>query len=171
MAEQQTIERKRKKGFITIATLSIVNIGFGIYDQLSAFIIGKLSAAQVEKIIDQSKKLTESMKVEDSTDLFEKMYTVQRLQNEYFLLSHGIALITLIIGLIGVILMLNKKALGFHLYIIYSLLASFGVILYIPFDSIPFSLLFVNAMLSLVLIFLYYSNRIWATNANSSSNQ
>jgi hypothetical protein len=163
MEIKNTEPQKGNKRFVLLATLSIINIGFGIFDQLSAFIIGKLSPAQVEKVINQSKELTKSMKVENSSDIFEKMYAVQRIQNELFILSHGIALISLTIGLIGVLMMLNKKSIGFQLYIIYSILASFSIVLYVPFNSIPFPLLVVNTFLSIFLVFLYYANRIWNT--------
>lgn len=170
MTQNNDIERRRKKGFITLATLSVINIGFGIFDQISAFIIGKLNPNQIEQIINQSKELTKSMNVEDTTDLFEKMYAVQRIQNELFNLSHGLALVALITGLVGVLMMLNKKAIGFQLYITYSILASFSLVLYVPFDSIPFPLIIVNAFLSAFLIFLYYSYRIWPNSKDNVSN-
>lgn len=155
--------QKPKRVFTILSILSIINISFELFDQFRAVTIGKLSSEQVDKMIQNARDLTANIGAEDVYGIFEKMYAVQRIQNDLFMLSHTIGILTLLTGMAGVVMMLKTNALGFQLYIIYSLLSTFGIIFYIPFDFVPFPLVIVNIFISLILIFLYYSNRTWKT--------
>ncbi len=155
--------QKPKRVFTILSILSIINISFELYDQFRAVIIGKLSSEQVDRMIQNAKELTTNIGAEDVYGIFEKMYAVQRIQNDLFTLSHTIGILTLLVGMAGVVMMLKSNAIGFQLYIVYSLLSTFGIIFYIPFDFVPFPLIIVNIFISLLLIFLYYTNRTWKT--------
>lgn len=161
MNEMKEVPQKNKRGLVVLAVLSILNISYELLVQIQALIIGQLSQGKLEEFINSAKKLTESTGVEDVYGIFERMYAVQRIQNDQFYLSHGFALITLILGLAGVILMLQKRSVGFQFYIIYALLSCFGLFLYIPFDIIPIPVVIMNVFVSGIFILLYYLNRSW----------
>lgn len=158
---EQYLKQKRHKNLLFIAILSLLNIAYEILGQIQAFIVGKLSESKMEQIISQSKEVVNETGVEDVYGIFDKMHAVQYIQNDKFFLSHGLALITLIIGAIGVLYMLKSKSTGFQLYIVYCILSVFGMFLYVPFDKIPFPLVITNAFFSGIFVLMYHLNRSW----------
>jgi len=161
MSEIKEVSRKNKRGLVILVVLSILNISYELLGQIQALIIGQLSKGQLEELINSAKRLAESTGVEDVYGIFERMYAVQRIQNDQFYFSHGFALIALVLGLTGVIMMLQKRPAGFQLYIIYALLSCFGLFLYVPFDIIPLPVVIMNVFVSGIFVLLYHLNRSW----------
>lgn len=161
MEQQDFIKQRRLRFFKTLSLLSIINICLDILGHLMAITVGKLPTEKIEAIIEKDRELTENVGVEDVYGLFEKMHVVKRLQNENFYLSHGIELLALILGLTGVIYMIKKQIIGFHLYILYSIIITLEIVLYVPYDSIPFPLVIAHALISFLFITLYHRNRTW----------
>ena len=65
------------------------------------------------------------------------------------------------LGLFGVIFMMRRRKLGFHMYIVYSLLAIGGMLLYVSAENIHISLPIVNVIFSGLFIFLYSRTLHW----------
>jgi len=160
--EQEEILQQRFRRLRFVAIFSLINIGFDLLNQIQSWIVGPLSSEKLEASIQQSKELAKSMGVQESAyDTFDKMYQLSRLGNANFALSHGLATVGSIVGLLGVIMMLQRKGMGFHGYIIYSIIACFGLFLYVPFNSIPLVLVVINVIFSGLFILYYYMNRTW----------
>ena len=64
-------------------------------------------------------------------------------------------------GLAGAIWMFKGKKIGFHLYIIYSLISLGSMYIFIPFSEVPsYSILF-NGLFSGLFIWMYSRNLSW----------
>ena len=80
---------------------------------------------------------------------------------ESFYLAMIVSLVTYLIGLFGALKMFQGQKIGFHLYIIYSLLAVGGVYLYISPQNIPSISIIFGLILSGIFVFMYSRNLSW----------
>lgn len=151
----------RKKRLIILVTLSISYIGYSLFGQLYSLFQGKLSEDKLETLIAEIGQRYGDLASSDTYDTFEKTFQIMRIQNDYFLMSHFITILGFVLGLLGVMQMFKGKNIGFHFYIIYSIIATFGLFVYIPFSQIPVVMVVTNAFVSFAFILLYYRFRIW----------
>lgn len=151
----------KKKWLVILVTLSIAYIGYGLFGQLYSFFQGKLSPEEMERLIGKLQKNYGEMAATDAYQTFEQTYQILRIQNDFFLLSHFITIAGFTAGLLGVIKMFKGQQMGFHLYIVYSIVACFGVFAYVPFSQIPTLMTITNVFMSLFFIYFYYRFRIW----------
>lgn len=161
MTENEEILYRKKKWVFTLGVLSLINVGFGLLGQIQAFIIGKLSADKVEEMIETTKQTFVGKDLENQFSMFDQLFDIERINNQQFFLSHGIATVGMVVGLVGVLMMMKQRAQGFQLYIIYSIISCFGMFLYVPFDTIPMILIVTNVSFSFLMILLYHRNRTW----------
>lgn len=151
----------RKKRLIIFVTLSVAYIGYGLFGQIFSFFQGKMSDEKIESLIADLSSKYGDLATEDPYQTFDKTYQILRIQNEYFLTSHLIGIIGFVAGMIGVLQMFKGKQIGFHLYIVYCIMATFGLFLYVPFSQIPMMMVASNVLLSVMFILFYYRFRIW----------
>ena len=157
-------EEKRPALLLVLSILSFISIGFSIL----ATIIGLLGGPLTEdQIIEQRAEMTQSqteMRQAGMTGMvsfFDKLEGMLEETNDSFYLSKGVMIITDFLGLFGVIFMMRRRKLGFHMYIVYSLLAIGGMLLYVSPGNIHISLPIVNVIFSGLFIFLYSRTLHW----------
>jgi hypothetical protein len=93
--------------------------------------------------------------------IVDQMETVTMNMFAHFHMYNSIQFIFLLLGLTGVILMFQRKRLGFHFYIVYSL----GLVL-LPYffnamQQIPTILTIVGVLYGALWVFLYSRNLHW----------
>ena len=69
-------------------------------------------------------------------------------------------------GAFAGLLMYQRNILGFHLYIIYNLAPVGSLYLFISPELVPSVIVMVNALISLVFVFLYAGHLAWMKNDN-----
>ena len=163
-SDQAEQTQKRPVLLTVLAILSFISIGLAIIMNLFSLMGGPMSDSDIKKErIEIAKSKTEfrSQRMDGMVTFFDKLENMIVQTNDNFYLSKGIMMITDIIGLFGVILMMRRRKLGFHLYIVYSLIALGGMYLYLSPENIHISLPIVNATIAALFIFLYSRTLKW----------
>lgn len=115
--------QQRPGGLLTLCILSWIYMGLELFSQLNAIFSGPMSDDQIrtyklELLQSQTQESLEMM-----GEMFNDLVRIQVITRDHLYLISGLSLLFLIVGAIGVFMMFQFKKKGFHLYIIYSLLA------------------------------------------------
>ena len=157
-------DQKRPVLLLVLAILSFISIGFAILGNLVGITGGPMNE---NELIEQSVELTKSktqmreLDMDGFVTFFDKLEGMVIETNENFYLAKVIMFITDFIGLFGVIFMMRRRKLGFHLYIVYSLLALGGMYLYVSPQNIHISLPIVSVIFTGLFVFLYSRTLSW----------
>ena len=159
-------ENKRPSSLLNLVVLSLITISIGLFFNLLALIAGPIPADEVQKIIDsnmvQVNQLYE-MGQPYLADATAKILNMPSYTNANFYMDRMINISAYSIGLFAVLNMLRGVKLGFHMYIIYNLIALFGIYASVPVREIPGFYFGFFGVISLLFIFLYSKNLHWMT--------
>ncbi len=166
--EEYTIEdinnNERPKSLKVLCILSFINLGISFLGIVSQFLSGPaskkdmlLQRAEMSKNIDQLEK----MNADYAVDAIHKLTAMAESLNDSFYSVTVITLISSIVGLFGVLKMWNGSKIGFHFYIIYSLITVGQVYLFVSPTSIPSFVVIWNLLISGLFVFLYSRNLNW----------
>lgn len=161
---QQTENKKRPVFLVVLSILSLITIGLGILGALFSFLGGPLSPDEMEEVMVQSAAQMErfnSSGMNSFADTYEQIIKLQEYINNNFYIHNLVSLISLSLGLVGVIYMLQGYRRGFHLYIIYNLSNLLLVYVSVPASEVPSFMMIVNLIFSALFIFLYSRNLHW----------
>ncbi|MCJ8288704.1 MAG: hypothetical protein HRT58_01630 [Crocinitomicaceae bacterium] len=161
---EQPKEDKRPVMLLVLSILSFISIGIGLLAVLFSFVIGPMNDDQLlVQRVEIAKQKTEFRQVGMSgfTDILDKSLAIIEETNDSFYLANSILFLTYIIGLFGVIMMLRRRKLGFHLYIIYSLLALSGLYIYVSAENVPMIATMINLAIAGLFVFLYSRTLRW----------
>lgn len=158
-------EEKRPKFLTIVGILSFVSIGFQFIVFIFNLFKGKVSEEAIIEQKVQAAQLYQAIGIEgdELSDIVSMTGRVLEETNNSFWTIQLLTIVTLFIGLSGVLMMFRKRRVGFHLYIIYSLLAVGGVYLYLSPDLITLPSLVFSLMVSGLFIFFYARNLKWMT--------
>ena len=90
--------------------------------------------------------------------VLDKTIEKKRIINSNFYLNSLITTVVYALGLVGVIFMWKQRKLGFHLYVIYSLLAMTAVYVIVPISLVLQAEIIQSAIFSAIWIGLYAIN-------------
>jgi hypothetical protein len=154
-------KKKRPVFLVVLAVLSFITIGFSLISVLFGLISGPLSSDSIEAILAENMPLIDQMQELGAhywADEMLKAIKIIEYTNANFWVNQIISLLTYVAGGLGVVFMLKGQKRGFHLYIIYNLLALFGVYASVPMQEVPSFVTVFNAIISVLFIFLYSRN-------------
>ena len=157
-------EKKRPALLLVLAILSFISIGFSIIATVIGLAGGPLSEEEIiSQRVEMTKSKTEMRKagMDGMVSFFDKLEGMLEDTNDNFYPSKGVMLVTDFLGLFGVIFMLRRRKLGFHMYIMYSLLALGGMLLYVSPGNIHISIPIMNVIFAGLFIFLYSRTVHW----------
>ena len=154
----------KSKTFKVISVLSYIFIGIQLISVLIGFIYGrpteeKLLDSKIENI-QNSKNLGEGFR-EILIESYEISYQIAIHINPNYFIHLSVSFIMLMLGLIGVVFMNQKKKLGFHFYIIYSLLFTAKDYFFLPKHLISIESVLIMLMISGLFVYLYSRNLKW----------
>jgi len=159
--ENQNESIKRPTFLVVLSVFSLISISSGLLTSILGLISGPMEDYQVDEIIGQNMagvtQLQEMGEVYWS-DITLKILNLVKYTNENFYLDRLINLGAYAIGLSGVIFMLKGKKLGFHLYIVYNLIALISIYASAPASEIPSFYFILFGIISSVFIFMYSRN-------------
>lgn len=114
---------QKKGGLLTLCIFSWVFIGFQFLSQLIALSSGPMTDEQLreEKLNMLAGQTQEAIDMLGS--LFDEMLAILEINRDNMYIINGLGLLITIIGGIGVFAMFKLRKIGFHLYIVYSILA------------------------------------------------
>lgn len=158
-------EEKPRPGFLTtLCVLTFIWTGLSIIGSLFSLIKGRQSE---EQLLTAKIQLTEAMSqmkkmnMDGLADFYEKLILMSENVNANFYLSLCTSLIVVGIGLFGALKMFKGVKIGFHLYIIYSLLSIASVYVYINPANVPTVMIVVNTIIAAIFVFMYSRNLHW----------
>ncbi|MDG1333651.1 MAG: hypothetical protein P8P74_15045 [Crocinitomicaceae bacterium] len=161
---EQYEEDRRPALLLVLSILSFISIGLSIILNTAGLFGGPMSEEElIEQRVVTAQSKTEMRRVgmDGMISFYDKLEGMLEETNDNFYLSKGVLFVTDILGLFGVIFMLRRRKLGFHMYIVYSLLAIGGVLLYVSPENIHVILPIVNVIFTGLFIFLYSRNLHW----------
>lgn len=147
--------------------LTSITVGFGILAALVGFAKGPNSQEDIDSIMAPNLALINNMRNEGYTlglDELEKITRQVDHINQNFYLNQSLSLVAYTFGLAGILMMFKQRKIGFHLYIIYNLIAFSTVYFVVPIAEISTVGQIVNFIICGVFIFLYSRNLFWLTN-------
>lgn len=135
------------------ALFGIINIASG--PQSEDFVIEQQIA------MAKQKGLMEDVDMPYFANFFDQMSNVIVERNENFYFASIVDLMTVVIGFFGALLMFRGRKIGFHLYIIYSLLSVGGIYLYISAENVSSLIIISNLVMSGAFVFMYSRSLNW----------
>jgi len=161
---EETNIQKRPTFLKVLCILTFINVGLGVLGVFIGVMSGKASATELEQSAAAITQMANEIRSNGNASLANMLEQVNDLAffaNENHWMAMGLSALAISAGFLGAVWMYNGKKSGFHSYIIYSIIAVFGVYVYVPSDSIPvFSIVF-NSIISLIFIFMYSRNLHW----------
>lgn len=157
-------EEKRPTFLTVLCILTFITTGMNLLTSLVQLLIGPSDEEEILAQKVDMMKATSDLK-DAGLDAFAGFMEQLQLMTEdiqtNFYLAMLVAFVAPAIGLFGALKMWNGKKLGFHLYIIYNLIAVGGIYLYVPPSHIPSFTVIFGLIISGIFVFMYSRNLHW----------
>lgn len=141
--------------------LSSIAIGFSTLSLLLSLLGGQPSTDQIEKTnVELLKQATqmEEQHLPGMADIMRQTAAFTEFQQINFWPTFGLNLITTLTGFLAIFYMWRLRKIGYHFYIGYSLLAVFGVYIFVPAGLIPIYAIVTGAIFAALFVILYTVN-------------
>jgi hypothetical protein len=155
---------KRPVFLLVLVIMSSINIGISTMGSLSAILGATPDAAVIKEARLDFAKMRDQLEVANGSDfiyIVDQMEMVTMNMFAHFHTYNSVQLIFLLLGLTGVILMFQRKRLGFHFYIVYSLGLVILPYFFNSIQQIPTILTIVGVIYGAVWVILYSRNLQW----------
>ncbi len=141
--------------------LSSIAVGFAMLSVIISLMSGPPSADEIEKtnivLLKQATQM-EDQNLSGMARIMRQTAQFSEYQQINYWPTFGLNLITTLTGFMGIMYMRRLKKMGFHFYVIYNLLAVFGVYIFVPASLIPIYAIITGAIISTIFIILYAAN-------------
>ena len=120
-----------------------------------------------EQLLNQKVELTKTASQLDKMgssyfgDSVRKMIVMTENINENFSMVNVVTIISLVFGFFGVFKMFKGFKIGFHFYIVYSLISIGMIYLFVDVAYVPSMVLYWNLFISGLFVLLYSRNLSW----------
>jgi hypothetical protein len=159
--ENQNEPMKRPTFLVVLSVFSLISISSGLLSSILGLISGPMEDYQIDEIIGQNMAdLTQLQEMGEVywSEITLKILNLIKYTNANFYMDRIINLGAYAIGLNGVIFMLKGRKLGFHLYIVYNLIALVSIYASAPASEIPSFYFILFGIISSIFIFMYSRN-------------
>ena len=159
----ETSQRKRPVLLTVLIILSGINIAGSFLGVINSFMSGPLSEEALDYELKDIYGLVADLKASGVGEQFSRIFETMidkaiYINNEAFFITNLSTLIAIIIGAFGLFLMFKLKKMGFHFYIVYSLLPIVTIYLITPLELISTLLIILSVMISALFALLYGMN-------------
>jgi hypothetical protein len=158
-------EQEQRPSFLKVlCILSLISTGIAVISGIFNLISGPFNEEQMlEQKVGMIKSIDElrTMGADQFAAIFEKIQRMTEAMNAQFYYVQIISLLVVAIGVFGIYKMWNRSKLGFHLYIIYSLLSVLTVYLFVVPADVPSIVVIINLVISGIFVFMYSRNLKW----------
>lgn len=155
---------ERPKGLLVLCILSWVNAGISIISGLINLLGGPLSEVKMrEQKVEALSAVNElhDMGFNWLADNMEKIGYLTEVFNKNHFAVNALTLLFVFVGLAGTLLMYRGRKLGFHLYIVYNLLAISHVYIFLGPADVPSMLTVWSIAISGLFVYLYSRHLNW----------
>jgi hypothetical protein len=147
-----------------LCILSFISIGLSLVFSLGSLVGGPQSEdemiAQKVELLEANDELRDSG-MDGFADMMEQMTRMNESINANFYMASVVSILALLIGFYGVFSMWQGKKLGFHLYIVYSLISVGQLYLFVSPADIPSIAIIFNLIIAATFALLYSRNLHW----------
>jgi hypothetical protein len=147
-----------------LCVLSFVFMGFSILSNIASISHGPFSKDEMLKdkeiMADEIAKF-QAIDFEYGIIMTKQLMVLKEILNNNSLNVALLSLFVTFIGMFGVVKMKSGFKIGFHLYIIYSLLYAVQNYMFSSVEYIPSLILILNLLISLIFILMYSRNLKW----------
>lgn len=158
--------REKRPVLLTVlAILSFIYIGWSMLSHLLSLAKGPMNEEQLEqskveitKNINQARGSEGMEWLEDLMRSAINMIESTNIHHTTYILT---GILILVIGLAGVVFMMRGRKLGFHVYIIYSFLASVQIYLFVAPSILSNAMVIFGLFVSGIFVLLYGLNLKW----------
>lgn len=160
------------RSLLITGIISIIGTSSTILSSFQALINGKPSAEEITKSkleLARSLEEVEKNNIQFLEDMIKNLQIMLDAMYQNFFFYSLVALLIAGLGLTGIILMLRRKELGFHFYIIYSLLYVAQSYLFVSPANVPLFLVVSNLLISGIFVFIYSRSLKWFRQITSNS--
>jgi hypothetical protein len=167
--DNQNSHSKIPKSLLITGILTILGTGSTIFSSFVSLIAGKPSEEEITKSkleLARSLEQVEKNNVQFLEELMKNLQIMLDAMYQNFFLYTLVAALVSGVGLVGIILMYRRMELGFHLYIIYSLLYVAQSYLFVTPANVPLIIVIFNLGISGIFIYLYSRNLTWFRQTN-----
>ncbi|MFY7943065.1 MAG: hypothetical protein ACOVNZ_00705 [Crocinitomicaceae bacterium] len=144
--------------------LSIIGTSMTILSGIRSLIAGKPKEEDITEVkLEMARSLEEARKnnINFLEDLIKNVQIMLDAMYENFIIYTLVASLVAGVGLAGAILMIRRKEIGFHLYIIYCFLYIAQSYLFVPPSNVPLIMVLFNIFVSGIFIYIYSRNINW----------
>lgn len=160
-------KRSERPGFLkTLCIMSFISTGLALVSGFINLLSGPFTKEEmIEQKVQMMKSIDElrTLEMGSLAEMFEKIQRMSESMNGHFYAAQIVSLLVVSIGIFGVWKMWNGVKLGFHLYIIYSLLSVLTVYFFVAPVDVPSFVVIVNLIFSGIFVFMYSRNLKWMT--------
>jgi len=152
---------KRPRFLLVICILSLVWTGSTFFSGLMELADGPLTKSEMNVALVEMDRSMEELKTNNMQSwvpMFQKLRQMTIESNNKFYPILVTNLLVLLIGIFGVVQMLRGFKIGFHLYIIYSLLSVVQLYIFLSPTIIPTMLVVFNLLFAGLFVSMYAAN-------------
>ena len=152
---------KRSQFLSVLCILTFVFTGFSFLTSIIGFVSGPASPEMMaEQHVQMAEQIAQLQEVhaDSFVFMFQQLQQMMDDVNNHFYLAISMKIIWVVIGAFGAFQMWNGKKLGFHIYIIYSLLEIAQMYLFTSASNIPMLVIVYYIIISGIFIILYSRN-------------
>lgn len=163
-AMEQPESTNRPRGLHTLCILTFVYTGLGFISNIGRFFGGPESTEKMEEQRIQSQKTIELFTENGMNyfaELLDKLSKMADALNFHFYENAVVSLFHVLLGAAAAYLVFKGRKLGFHLYIIYSLLSVAQLYLFVSPSIVPFTVVLFDLLFSGIFVFLYSRHLHW----------
>jgi hypothetical protein len=151
------MKTNRPTALIVFGILSWLSLGLGLIGVVSNALSGPPTDEEIrQQEIQMLSELTPEMVAEAGWVVTETVDFLQITQDKFGILT-AVTFIQVIVGLIAVIMMFKLRKIGFHLYIVYSLIALGYWILFFGHNTLGTIMAVISGIISGIFVLLYAS--------------
>lgn len=157
-------EPKRPTFLKVLCILTFISTGMGIVSLLFNTASGPMNEDQIIELkVEMAKNISQmkELQMDGFVNVFEQIEKMSLSINEHFYASSLVAFLVMVLGLYSALTMWKGRKLGFHLYIIYNLVAIAQTYLFVDAAYVPTFVVVVNLIVSAIFIFMYSRNLHW----------
>jgi hypothetical protein len=168
--DYQKNNSKTPKSLLIAGVLTILSTGSTLFSSFVSILAGKPSEEEIMKSkLELARSLDQVQKnnIEFLEELIKNLQIMLDAMYQNFIMYTLVAALVSGIGFTGVILMFKRMELGFHLYIIYSLLYVAQSYLFVSPAHVPLILVMFNLGISGIFIYFYSRYLNWFRERNN----
>lgn len=155
---------KRPTFLLVICILSFIYLAFDGLGIIGGYVTGPDSAEAIKVEKAALDKQMDDLEAQGATEwkpTIEKFKNMIVTLNRNFYYVQALNILIFIVGVTGVVFMFIGRKLGFHLYIIYSLLSVCSYYFFMSPASVPTIIIVFSGVISGLFVFLYSRNLKW----------